>query len=726
MKQIERDERGAYLVLWALLMVGLLMMVAIVVDLGQLRDTKRQAQLVADLSGLAAGRKLAGTVNSSGTLSVDSRGACTEAFEYIKTNLSDLPATASMTGAGGCIALPTACINDDPLATPPATGTPAGDAVAAGSGPYTLTIRYPVWDSEIADPRLPGVRDSDGKMCERMMITIQRGRKTLFAGVAGIGNVSTAARAVIRGFGNYTPNHIPALAMLERVGCGVLFTSSASPSAHLIIKAINPNNPGVIQADSYGVPSQGGCDNNASGPAQRTNKIIFGKADSSGNPSIHTEDCLYFPPITPTSTCDPLGTSTTPGQVALNSLRAGSIFGAWELGTPCPGSTCGVRSTLGPGEVVSRRVVDDKYLTEVQALKTSSDTLLNQANNVGFPTGRADLVTSGYKIYPDAYGVSCGQLPVAVAPAPPITEISDPKVLVNETCDLNPTTSSNELKFTGTDFIVAGKISVGSGKTLTFTNAKQLLIAGCAPVVGDRGTTNSAGCGNSPSSGSNTGINLGGTLRVNSQSAAVGTCPADSTTYLPGALVLRSGRIDTSTASFLDLCQVFVYMSGLKPAANGISQSNLPSDHASCATPPVTTPPTPALPCPIDTTSYAGFPEGYRAYTEIQGSVTWLAPNQSPLTPRVRTDPDQKFEDLALWMEGSTNSAIKGTGNTNTTGLFFFPNATFTFQGQSCTTPRDAQFFSRRLELSGTSCFIMQPLPQNAIFTPRPSFTLIR
>jgi len=53
------DERGAFIVLWALLITALLIMVAIVIDLGNARSVRRSDQSVADFSALAAGDNLA-------------------------------------------------------------------------------------------------------------------------------------------------------------------------------------------------------------------------------------------------------------------------------------------------------------------------------------------------------------------------------------------------------------------------------------------------------------------------------------------------------------------------------------------------------------------------------------------------------------------------------------------------------------------------------------------
>jgi len=57
-RPVPRDERGAILVLAALLLVAMLTMAAIVVDLANARQQRRQSQAVADAAALAAAQDL--------------------------------------------------------------------------------------------------------------------------------------------------------------------------------------------------------------------------------------------------------------------------------------------------------------------------------------------------------------------------------------------------------------------------------------------------------------------------------------------------------------------------------------------------------------------------------------------------------------------------------------------------------------------------------------------
>src|SRR5207302_10280336 len=79
-----RGDEGTFIVVWALLLVGLLTMVAIVIDLGDARATRRTDQTTADFSSLAAGDNLLTNLPQ----------ACADAWAYIRQNVSDLPSVA--------------------------------------------------------------------------------------------------------------------------------------------------------------------------------------------------------------------------------------------------------------------------------------------------------------------------------------------------------------------------------------------------------------------------------------------------------------------------------------------------------------------------------------------------------------------------------------------------------------------------------------------------------
>lgn len=193
-----RDERGTYLVIWALLMVAIFTMVAIVIDLGQLRETRRQVQSTADLAALAAGPNIAKN---------NPHGACVDAVTYMRTNAPDMPALSNP-----CAGLPTTvagCSNTSPSPT----------TWSAAAAPYSLTVTWPVTNTAIADAHFSSTGERDGQPCDRVMVSIARSRPTMFGGIVGVRNLTTHATAVVRATSG-APTLTPTLWLLDPDGCG--------------------------------------------------------------------------------------------------------------------------------------------------------------------------------------------------------------------------------------------------------------------------------------------------------------------------------------------------------------------------------------------------------------------------------------------------------------------------------------------------------------------------
>jgi Flp pilus assembly protein TadG len=106
------DERGVTMVIFALLIVALLIIVAIVIDLGNARQQKRQLQNAADAAALAGAGDL-GTVNAA--------NACTTAYSYSYNNmqLGTAPSSCPTSSTAGNVTI---------SVTTPYTGPPAFSA----------------------------------------------------------------------------------------------------------------------------------------------------------------------------------------------------------------------------------------------------------------------------------------------------------------------------------------------------------------------------------------------------------------------------------------------------------------------------------------------------------------------------------------------------------------------------------------------------------------------
>ncbi|HEY5698165.1 MAG TPA: pilus assembly protein TadG-related protein [Acidimicrobiales bacterium] len=221
-----RSDRGIVTVLFALFVVALMAMVAVVIDIGRIRNARHTSQSAADFAALAAGEELA-------TDDGNPRQACRDALAYLVANVDDLPTGTTLP----CDSMPLGC---GPTTTP-TTVTDGGTAA-----PYTVEITYPVPDADLADPSIGGLRVADGEPCDRFGVELAKTIQALFAGVVGVTSLDTDAGAVARA----TPGALrqaPNLWLLDPTGCTAL---SVQGGSHLTVGTATA--PGLITLDSDG------------------------------------------------------------------------------------------------------------------------------------------------------------------------------------------------------------------------------------------------------------------------------------------------------------------------------------------------------------------------------------------------------------------------------------------------------------------------------------------
>ncbi|HEY4409116.1 MAG TPA: pilus assembly protein TadG-related protein [Acidimicrobiia bacterium] len=231
-----RDEGGFVIVFFAILMVGMLGVAAVVVDLGQQRASRRVAQEIADLAATGAGKSL--SQGSPGQ-------ACTDAITYINMNVKDLsPKIAASSFCTGQSA------NDVTATNCSVTGGTAQARPSTTVGRYTVTVLYPVLDSDIADSHYSGTGKRDGTPCQRMGVRISVTDRAYFARVFGTSTLQTSSLAVVK-MSSSIGNRIPALWLLDPYGCTDL---SISGGAQLTLgdASASPPIPGVATIDSDG------------------------------------------------------------------------------------------------------------------------------------------------------------------------------------------------------------------------------------------------------------------------------------------------------------------------------------------------------------------------------------------------------------------------------------------------------------------------------------------
>ena len=228
------DEDGVVLVLCAMVMVALLVMAALVIDLGYARGGSRLNQTTADLSALAGGKNL--DIR-------DYSGACQNAVNYLNSNAKGMPAIGA---AGFCGQ------SGNNVATTTCSGGPLAQAKPTiSSGRFTVSVHFPVPDSEITDPGF-GAGLNDGAPCDRMRVIVTSKEPSFFGGVVDSDGLTVTRSATVRVSAG-TSKRAPALWLLDPTGCVGLDVTGGS---HVSVGTSTV--PGIITVDSDGTDCNGG------------------------------------------------------------------------------------------------------------------------------------------------------------------------------------------------------------------------------------------------------------------------------------------------------------------------------------------------------------------------------------------------------------------------------------------------------------------------------------
>ncbi len=317
--QIGGRERGVVTVLVALCLTTLLVLTAIVVDLGAARANNRSFQNVVDVSALAAGYQLSGHGNK--LVIADPQAACTSAFRSILANLRTISTTATIP----CSTL--AATNEDPDCS---SSTAMKTVTATGTGKFTISISYPVPDTVINDSALlNGAGINDGEACTRMKVSVSMTQVGAFSGIVGKKDISTGASAVVRGAIDNQNGAVPALLLLDRTSCQtVTNASNGNGNYGIIVRKVSATEGGHIHSDSDG--SQCGGNSN--------DYVVYGASNSNGGTSITVEN----------------GSNGSLGAISTYATTKGSLRGGatYPSGISHP-------STAGP--VVSRLPFDRQF-----------------------------------------------------------------------------------------------------------------------------------------------------------------------------------------------------------------------------------------------------------------------------------------------------------------------------------------------------------------------------
>ena len=222
------NERGAVAVLVGLLMFGMLVIAALVLDIGYARVRANESQSAVDVAALAAGPQLGADLPAT---------ACQDAVKYLKTNVAALSSVDASTFCSGMAS--TTCSGGGVAQAAPTT-------TVNGT---TLTIRYPALDSNLTKAGTTTPWPNDGTACRRMQVSVTSSAATTFGRVVGTSSVSVTRSATVLGRAISTGD-VPALWLLDPTGCTPLSVSGGSQLT--AGKAGASPAPGLIAIDSDG------------------------------------------------------------------------------------------------------------------------------------------------------------------------------------------------------------------------------------------------------------------------------------------------------------------------------------------------------------------------------------------------------------------------------------------------------------------------------------------
>lgn len=662
LRRARDDERGVVLVLMAVAMTVLLGVVALVVDLSQLRTDRRVNKSVADMSVRAG----------LGVLNLGPWSGVCRASDYIRANAPGFSSFDPGSEKWFQLSSPlnqlttSPCLNPTAaqLCLPGALGVPNAAtwgklSATAGGGRFTIEIQsgYTMPDARFSEDTVAAGDTGDPLKgaCDNLVVIITERRTPFFAGViGGGGDKTTTIRSVGRVSNLRSDEYSPALLLLEREGCNVL--SVASNNSRVVAQPYL-SFPGVIQLDSA---NRSGCS---------SNQAVLNGATTSNGPSIVACSAKT---LNPAPGCN-AALADKPGRIGMYGLN----FEPPGAHLTTPYTTSWATTTYGDTQAVrsgqsGRDPLDRIYRENVVALDGQAQAVLT--GNGGLPPGCASVAdnacTGNGRTWLVLSQTDCDTLAVDslnnfFTPLTPV--VPDRKLAQNVwfKCNLTVKNTLLPLQLSGPDsyVVVTGTLAVNS--TFAITDPRTVFIGGKA-------------------SGNGIGLSIGngGNFNVNNPTPGADCVTPDI--VKPTRMVVGDGSFKMGSGGIIHLCQTFVFMAngyGKVPATNG--------------TPPCT--------C---TTGYLGkidIGSGALVDWTAANKITGRRPTSDEVLLTSVPPPVSPYEDLGLWTEAGGAQSMSGGGNSHMTGVFFLGNANaFTLAGNSgANVSLSAQFITRRMSVTG-------------------------
>ncbi len=678
------DEGGAVAVIVALTMTVLLVIAGMVLDFGLVRADRQADKSAADSATLAGlhGLALAGDAKPHPYV-----GICS-AIRYLRSNNARFSGVTSAAGTwkdgvGASVANAGGCTDPTLLGRVCVPGTTSSWLSYAWTGTYqgtalkvTIKSGYALssasgWQEDSL-PAATTFQDDSAQGCDQLAVMVTQNRKPGFGSLAQSNDLVSAIRSV--GRVKLKPgDSAPAMLLLRRTGCPILETGSNSGGSHVYVygalSSDGRSQGGSIHADSSGASCSGGSNQN----------IFLGKASSgivaftgplASNPSVADPSKPGFI----TAVAGSVGASA-----AVISDGSNNVFSS---GAIAPAGIGAASKTAASGRgLITRKVVDDRYLAAVQSIVNASASRWSPTLTAG------NAAAAGYSVVANCTPAA-GSVPNVA------------KVFINCTANggfKGPYTfgaNTTEVVFNG---------SVNPSGLVSIPNATKVYIYG-APG------SNALDLGNGATFSVHSSGNLTGTPSLCTNATRTSTNKA--------IVVLKAGQMK-QTGGMLQLCNTTLIQMG---NVNDACLSQVPSQQASGPA---------ATPCS------GGAGDGQLSQTG--GSVDWTAPNSLDIT----TDANGNSlptalagwadtggpEDLAYWSEshGAQNPSynMNGGSTLHVVGVFMIPNAEpFSIGGGAQQTLSNAQYIASSISLNGTGTEISMKVDPNAAIT-LPDFGLV-
>jgi Putative Flp pilus-assembly TadE/G-like len=332
-RALDQRDRGAYAILYAVLLTVMVGMAALVLDLANLRLDRRTNRAAADSAAIAAAAQLGQAASSP-------RDACEKAVRYAEANLgitSPGANTCAATFPAGEVQVAAACAAGTKLVAEDVPSFPPGSTPDRDN--FRIEVSWPVPDDDwlMTDPDreksttiVQGISAKDGKPCARTGVEVIQHGQFVFAGIFGFSGQTTSSHSVgLSGVGE--TGDVPApLVVLDRSSCNAFVVGGGGS----VVVAADPAGDfgGTIAIDSDGSGGDVDCNGGKTVISAPSNNNHLWALDS---PTGQKAQIQVFAPAFTAQTPSPPGRAYDPSDI-LGCAGGGATIAAMGGAGVCP------------------------------------------------------------------------------------------------------------------------------------------------------------------------------------------------------------------------------------------------------------------------------------------------------------------------------------------------------------------------------------------------------